>query len=236
MAQQAEEATAPAEAVQNEEIVPLKFQEEKINSYKNAAEFDYSEAEQNENWWTKFKRYIALQWQRFLNWLFGDYEAPFLLALFIDVLPYLLLGLLLALVLYLFAKLNPAASAFGTNQQGELIFDEEERIIKTRDIRKLIEKAVANRNYRLAVRYHFLYVLQQLSRKNLVNYDSSKTDEDYLKEIQKADLRQQFQKLNRIYDFTWYGSFSPTEENYQKISRQFHKMEFLIAPQHEQNL
>lgn len=218
------------------ELKPLDFSEETINNFKENQAFDYSEPTAEDNWWSNFKRYIHLQWQRLLEWLFGDYEAPFLLAIFLDILPYLLLGFLLAVLLYLFSKKNPGKYIFGAPTEAGLHIHEEERIIKNRDIRKLIEKAVSKENYRLAVRYHFLYVLQQLSRQDLVIYDSSKTDEDYIVELEDPVLKEQFRRVNRIYDFVWYGNFEITRESYQRIKKEYTKAEFLIQPRHEQNV
>lgn len=229
------EATLLAQTAEAE-ITPLDFSEETLDRFKQDPDFDYSEATAEDNWWTKFKRYISLQWNRFLNWLFGDYEAPLLLKIFLDILPYLLLGLLLILILYLFGKLNPGNYFFGTPAKPEVNFDEEENIIRNRDIKKLIEKAILKENYRLAVRYHFLYVLQQLSRQELVIYDSAKTDEEYVQEIEEPALKTQFKRINRIYDFVWYGNFETTAENYLKIKKEFEKAEQLIQPQHEQSL
>lgn len=218
------------------EVVPLDFSEETLEKFKQDPGFDYTEATAEDNWWTKFKRYIRLQWNRFMNWLFGDYEAPLLLAIFLDILPYLLLGLLLVFLLYLIAKINPGSYFFGDPAKAEIHFDEEEKIIRTRDIKKLIEKALSKENYRLAVRYHFLYVLQQLSRQELVIYDSAKTDEEYVQEIEDPALKVQFKRVNRIYDFVWYGNFETTAENYLKIKNEFEKVELLIRPQYEQSL
>ncbi|WP_037324619.1 DUF4129 domain-containing protein [Salinimicrobium terrae] len=219
-----------------EELVPLDFSEETIEEFKQDPDYDYSEATVDDSWWTKFKRYLRLQWQRSLNWMFGDYEAPLLLAIFLDILPYLLIGLLLALILYLFGKMNPGNHLFGTPSRAELHFNEEEKIIKTSDIKKLIEKAVAAEDYRLAVRYHFLYILQQLSRQELVIYDAAKTDEEYVQEIKDPELQNRFKRLNRIYDFVWYGNFTTTASDYEKIKNEFVKTEELIQPQHEQSL
>lgn len=219
-----------------DKLVPLNFSEETIEEFKQDPEFDYSEAAARDNWWSKFKRYIRLQWQRFLDWMFGDYEAPLLLAILLDMLPYLLLGLLLTLILYLFAKMNPGNAIFGTPSRGELHFNEEEKIIKTRDIKKLIDKAIAAEDYRLAIRYHFLYILQQLSRQELVIYDAAKTDEEYVQEIKAPELQSRFQRINRIYDFVWYGNFATTVSDYHKIKNEFDKTEVLIHPQHEQSL
>ena len=219
-----------------EELVPLDFSEETIEKFKKDPEFNYSEATAEDNWWSKFKRYLRLQWQRFLSWMLGDYEAPLLLAILLDILPYLLLGLLFALLLYLFAKLNPGNALFGTPSTGEIHFSEEEKIIKTRDIKKLIDKAVAAKNYRLAVRYHFLFLLQKLSREDLIIYNPAKTDEEYVQEISDSDLQLRFKKLSRIYDFVWYGNFATSEESYTKIKTEFTKAEHLITPQHEQSV
>lgn len=219
-----------------EELVPLNFSEETLKKFKQDPDFDYSEAAAEDNWWTRFKWYLGLQWQRFMEWIFGDYNAPPLLAFFLEILPYLLLGLLLALVLYLFSKLAPQNAIFGTPAGGNIHFNEEEKIIKTRDISKMIEKAVAAKNYRLAIRYHFLYILQQLSRKEFVSYNAAKTDEEYLAEIQDLQLRNKFKRLNRIYDFVWYGNFATTAADYEKIKSEFVSTETLIQPQHEQSL
>ncbi|NJW52821.1 DUF4129 domain-containing protein [Salinimicrobium oceani] len=229
------EAFAVAQTAETD-LKPLEFSEKTLKRFKEDPAFNYTEVTAEDNWWTKFKRYVRLHWQRFLDWMFGDYEAPLLLAIFLDILPYLLLGLLLALILYLFTKINPGNHFFGTPAEVEVHFEEEEKIIRNRNIKKLIENALAKENYRLAVRYHFLYALQQLSRQEIVIYDSSKTDEEYVKEIQLPALQAQFKKVNRIYDFVWYGNFAPTSENYQKIRKEFEKAELLIQPRYEQSL
>ncbi len=215
------------------ELKPLNFSEETLNEFKENPDFDYSEAAANDNWWTQFKRYVRLQWQRFMEWLFGDYEAPLLLAIFLEILPYLILGFLLLFIFYLFSKLNAGNHIFGTPAQGELHFEGEEKIVRSRDIPKLIEKAVSSGKYRLAVRYHFLYLLQQMSRQEIVSYDSAKTDEEYLQEIKDPSLKTHFKKVNRIYDFIWYGNFETGAEDYVKIKKEFEKAEILIRPQHE---
>ena len=216
--------------------VPLKFDKEKIASYKENPEFDYTEKIKKENWWTRFKQWVALQWSRIIKWLFGDFKASPVLAFFLKMLPYLLLALLLGLVIYFFSKLDPGSYFSNSGEKPGVILDEDEKIIRKRDIKLLIENAISKGNYRLAVRYHFLYMLQQLTQRNLIEYDSSKTDEDYLKELLQPELKVQFQKLNRIYDFVWYGRFETGPENFEKIRKDFQKMQFLITPSHEQKL
>ncbi|MGB7784954.1 MAG: DUF4129 domain-containing protein [Salinimicrobium sp.] len=229
----------PLQVAAQEEVsapVPLKFDKEKISSYKEDPAFDYTEKIKQDNWWSRFKRWVGLQWSKFLQWLFGDFEAPPLLILFLKILPYLLLALLLGLVVYLFSRFNAAAYFSSPQEKPKLILDEDEKIIRKRDIKVLIESAISRGNFRLAVRYHFLYMLQQLTQRDLISYDSSKTDEDYLEELLQPELKNQFQKLNRIYDFVWYGHFDTGREDFEKIRKDFQKMQFLISPSYEQNL
>ena len=208
---------------------PLEFDEEKMDSLKQDPDLDYTEKIEKENWWTTFKRYLSLQWQRLMEWLFGDFDAPVALKYFLQVLPYLLLGLILYFIVYLFLKLNPAAPDLNFGKAPDLLLDEDEKIIRSRDIPGLIQKALAKNNYRLAIRYQFLFVLQQLSEKDLVIYDAAKTDEEYLAEIKDGQLKDQFKKVNRIYDFIWYGNFQTDQQNYLKIERDFQKIKSLLS-------
>ena len=204
---------------------PLKFDRERLEELKNDPAFDYSEAGQSDNWWTTFKRWVRLKWNQFLEWLFGEYEAPYLLEVFLDILPYLLLAILLGFIVYLFNKLYVARTKLENAKEASLLFDEEEQIVKHRDIQKLITKAEEKEDFRLAVRYQFLYVLRQLSENELIIYNSSKTDEDYISELPEGELQRQFRRLTRIYDFTWYGKFEPSAEEYEKFRREFQKTE-----------
>ena len=210
------------------QLKPLEFQEEKLKDFRKDSAFDYSEKVKEENWWTRFKRSVFLLWKKILNWLFGDLSASPVLAIILKALPYLILIGFVAFVIYMFTKLNPGAAFLGSPKKAKVVLDEEENIIKFEDIKALIAEAVANNDFNLAVRYHFLYILQQLSHFGVINYDSSKTDEDYLHEIEKEELKPVYKKLNRIYDFVWYGKFETGEEVYLKIKTEFSKMETLI--------
>lgn len=209
---------------------PLEFKEDKIASFKENPDFDYREQIEKENWWTTFKRYLRLQWQRLLDWLFGDFDAPLALTYFLKALPYILLGLFLYFIVYLFLKLYPAGPQYDYGKSPDLILDEDEKIVKHKDIPNLIKKAILNENYRLAVRYHFLFVLQQLTEKRIIAYDASKTDEDYFSEINDKELQKQFSRVNRVYDFVWYGNFQTDLNSYNRIEREFEKIRSILSP------
>ncbi len=213
-------------------VVPLEFNTDKLENLRQDPAFDYSENPEEENWWTKFKQYVNLQWKKLLGWLFGDLEATGFLLFLLEAIPYLILLAVLGFLTYLFTTLNPAASILSPTKEGNMMFAKEEDIIQFRNIPALIEQAVAGADYRLAVRYHFLYLLQQFSQRGIINYDKTKTDEDYLHEI-KEEFKPRFQKLSRIYDYIWYGKFDTGEETYYKIAKEFRQMEQTIGLPYE---
>lgn len=207
---------------------PLQFEEEQLQEYKASPEFDYLREQDQDNWWTRFKRYVSLQYQRLLEWIFGDYEASSVLRFIVQILPYLVLTGVILLAVWIFNRINPAAGLLSEPEAGKVFLSEEEEIIKSRNISELIKEAIEEKNFRLAIRYYFLLILQQLTQKELIAYDFGKTDADYLRELGEKELQQQFKQLTRIYDFVWYGNFEATETQFQRSQREFERMQDLI--------
>lgn len=216
-------------------LVPLEFREEKLQKFREDPAFDYAEGIEEESWWTRFKRYVTLQWEKVLDRLFGGLQASAFWAKFFQLLPYIILMISISLIFYLLIRLNPATSVLSPSRKAQLSLREEEDIIRSGNIKELIDRAVKEGNYRLAVRFHFLHLLQQLTEKGIIVYNSSKTDEDYLHEIHE-DYKGLFKKLSRIYDFSWYGHFEPDKEMYQKIEQAFRDLETIIKPVYEHHL
>tara|TARA_Y100001935_G_C17295050_1_gene505636 strand:- start:1942 stop:2346 length:405 start_codon:yes stop_codon:yes gene_type:complete len=102
-----------------------------------------------------------------------------------------------------------------------VILTEEERIIKSENIQDLIKEALANKNYRLAIRYYYLYILKLLSNKELIDWQLQKTNDDYLHELSNGSLKKAFAKATFLYDYVWYGEFQLDESKYQQAERTF---------------
>lgn len=211
---------------------PLIFEEGKLESYKEYPQFNYSETPPD-NWWTRFKRYINLQYHRLLDWLFGEYTANSFVLFLIRLLPYLVLLGVLILAVWIFNRMNPAAFILGEPKEGEVFFSEDEEIIRSQDIGALIEKAIAEEDYRLAIRYSFLMVLQRMSENGLIDYGFSKTDTDYFSELKNPALQQQFRKLSRIYDYVWYGNFEASLSHLEQSKKEMDLMLDLIQKNDE---
>lgn len=207
---------------------PVSFQPEKISQYKAEKAFDYLEIQEQDNWWTRLKRWVNTRYQQILEWLFGDYEANTILAFLLRVLPYLLIGALVGLIFWLFIRLDPGNTLLNESEKPEVFYNDEEKIVRSQNIPQLIEEAISQGNYRLAIRYYYLQLLKLLNDKEIIKYESQKTNSDYLNEIKKDHFRQPLKNLMRIYDFSWYGGFSISEGNFRSAQQSFLEMESLL--------
>ncbi len=86
-----------------------------------------------------------------------------------------------------------------------------------------IEKALQQKNYRVAVRYYYLWLLKSLTDKNIIEWDIEKTNSDYMREIKHLETKENFSFLSYIYEYSWYGEFELTEEDYKKAESAFVK-------------
>ena len=94
---------------------------------------------------------------------------------------------------------------------------------------KEIDKAVDQANYRLAVRLQFLWLLKNMSDRNLIRYTQDKTNFDYLSELQPTHFYNPFFRATRNYEYSWYGLFPVSREGYQTIKRDFDLLQQQLA-------
>ena len=208
------------------------FDQETLERLKDDPSFDYSEMV-GKNWWTQFKAWLGNHWSNFWRWLLGNYEANPVLALLLRLLPYLIIVGIVAFVAWLFYRLDVGASLFGTRKTPEIFFSEEEEIIKNRNISELIEEALERQDFRLAVRYSYLLILQKLTEANVIDYSPDKTNSDYAAEIQSETLRTAFLMATNLYNHVWYGNFEMTAADFAKTKPIFSALNSKIPKAHE---
>ena len=200
-----------------------------IEAYKNDPNFNYEVVQNNApEWWIAFKNWAGNVLARFFEWLFGVNKAAGALSTFLEVLPYVLLAVLVFILIKFFLNVNARAISYAKKNQAAVAMSEEEHIIKNEDIQKLIKEALANNNYRLAVRYYYLYMLQIMTERELIDWEIQKTNEDYLRELEQKQLQQPFKKITRLYDYIWYGEFPIDQEKYQKAENSFLSLKQLL--------
>lgn len=206
-------------------ITPIDFDEEKIAQYKGEKAFNYLTEIGTDSWWTKFKRWLGLKYGQLIEWLFGDYEANSWVAFFLMLLPYIIIGVVIGLIIWLFIRLNPGPSLLGEPEASAVYFTEDEKLVQSADLSSLIEAAIAAGDYRLAVRYYYLKLLKLLHNKKMINYEFQKTDTEYLAELRDEAFRTPLKRIMRIYDFIWYGNFPVSEKEFVMAQDYFRSIE-----------
>lgn len=84
-----------------------------------------------------------------------------------------------------------------------------------------ISKAINAKNYRLTIRLLYLQTLKMMTEKNIIQYKAEKTNSDYLWQLHGTSYYNDFFRLTRDFDYTWYGKFEVSEVAFQTIQKDF---------------
>jgi hypothetical protein len=84
-----------------------------------------------------------------------------------------------------------------------------------------IEKAVAQRNYRFAVRLLYLKCLKHLSDTGQIHWEINKTNSTYISELANLEQRIAFNLLTRQFEYIWYGEFMIDAPVFTKVNALF---------------
>ena len=91
------------------------------------------------------------------------------------------------------------------------------------DFKSLIASAEGENNYRLAIRYYYLWLLKNLSQSEIIEYDVEKTNSDYYYEINSDELKKEFSYTSYLYNYIWYGEFDIDQNQFLKAKTAFNK-------------
>lgn len=199
------------------EVSSVEIKKSQLDKYLENPDYDYTIEQNKINWWESFKSWVFNIISKIFRSLFGIDIAFGVLAIIFKILIYCSIGLLIFFLIKLFLKVNTRSFVSTKNNAPAVFFSEEEAIIKNEDISALIEKALLNRDFRLAVRYQYLLILKRLSEKNYVQWEQQKTNDDYLLELKNHEISGLFSNITNVYDFVWYGGFEIDEDRYLKV-------------------
>lgn len=191
----------------------------------NGNEFDYSSTEGE----------AQNLMSRFLNWLsnffsdnFGFNIDPSLLKA-LEIIIYIALGILVIYLLVRFFIGENFSSVFSKKATSLIDINLSEEHIENIDLDAKIKEALQQKNYRLAVRYHYLSTLKNLSAHNIISWEYEKTNSDYQEEISRQELKPLFQEVSYLYDYIWYGEQDIDEIAFNMAQNSFKELKNSIA-------
>jgi len=143
-----------------------------------------------------------------------------------QVIEFILYALLILFALYLVVRLlvgNKATSFFSKSSSKLAPLSIQEEHIEQVDLDQYIRDALAQKNYRLTVRYMYLKALKELSFHNFISWHYDKTNLDYYREIESPKLKDNFKQVSYLYDYVWYGEFEIDASGFANAQKDFER-------------
>ncbi len=194
------------------QITPSKFDKRAISDYKEQKEFQYDQIE---------GRQLSL-WERFWMWFWKMISKLFVGAASNSVSKYLFIGLGIALLAFLIVKMIGAKNIFSKKPLETILpYDVLNENIHEIDYDKELQRLIGEGKFRLAVRLLYLRALKKLSDAQLIQWQPDKTNYNYLTEISKPELKNDFSQLTLQFDYIWYGDFPIDEQKFEPIKQSF---------------
>ncbi|HYE55190.1 MAG TPA: DUF4129 domain-containing protein, partial [Chitinophagaceae bacterium] len=138
---------------------------------------------------------------------------------------YVIFALLVGILLYAIVKIAISNKLILFKGTGPSMTDEEQELLQQQNIRDLIAEAEQKQQFRLAVRYRYMQLLQDMDERQLIQLDAKSTNWDYVNRLGSHPLKKQFLLLTRAYEYAWYGEFEVNAEQYGFIKTEFEKLE-----------
>lgn len=166
-------------------------------------------------------------WERFKDWLSGIFErwadskgGEFS----IRIIYYLIIAVAIVLIVFLLLKNDIRSLFYGKSASLSIDFRELDEDIHKINFSELIAAAIAEKDYRKAVRLHFLKLLKELTDKNMITWKIDKTNNDYFVELASSGFSSSFKELAFLYEHIWYGNFDIDESNYNTVLAKFNTL------------
>ena len=212
-------AILPIEIYQNyaqdsSKITVRKPTESKMLALRKLKDYQYT-AQQSQvidTWWKRLLR-------RFFNWfnsLFTGVGNP----TFWKTAAYVFIA---SVVVYVTLKLMGVdfSGLYRKKNSNEIPYETLGENIHAIDFADSIAEAIAQKNYRLAVRLYYLKALKELTDREMIDWRINKTNRSYVYELNSPTLRPDFERITLQFEYAWYGDFPVDETQFLNIKNQF---------------
>ena len=106
-----------------------------------------------------------------------------------------------------------------------------EENLEEHDVATYLRQAIENRQFRIAIRLHYLLIIKELSSKKFIKWKRDKTNRNYLYETQSYSFSSNFKATTTIFEKVWYGERNVTEQDFNFIYAQFNQLNTEINQQ-----
>ena len=185
------------------DTIPLQLQRKKEFAYAN-----------DPAWWKKKDKKNEEGENSFLSGIDNFFQSAR-----VRMIAYILLILLMFYIVYRVIVVNKLYLFYNSRERKE---DEEDvEVFSDNQIQEKIDSAIAIADYRSAVRYLFIQVLQLLHQKGMIRYQFDATNANYIEQMKPTSHASIFQFLTQVYEYVWYGKFNLSLQQFEKIHASF---------------
>lgn len=202
--------------IDSSKIQVRQFDANAIQHFRSDKDFDYTgdAVNQGQSFWTRFWNWL---WNVLFGWVRRAGVGNFL--------KYTLLIISVLFVAYVIFKslgIDAIKLLQGEAKKVDIPYTESLENIHEIDFDAEIENAIAQHNYRLAVRLLYLNCLKKLSDTNLIQWQIDKTNSAYIVELDNPEQKHLFRMLTRRFEYVWYGNFAIDKQTFGNINQLFH--------------
>ncbi len=141
----------------------------------------------------------------------------------------LLWTIAIAVILFVIYRLFLSENGLFTSPTKNKLFElEEEPVTDIEYLDQQLSEAVNAGDYRLAVRYLYLQVLSKISEKGWIVLSPDKTNYQYVRELTKPHLKNDFSRITMNYDYIWYGDFVIERDVFTAVKEEFDQFQLKI--------
>jgi len=139
------------------------------------------------------------------------------------MLQYLLFGIFIVVLLYILVKILSDSKIILFKRKTKQIADapNEEQVVEETDLSNLILAAEAKDQFRLATRYRYMQLLENLNTRQLIRMHGELTNWDYIRQLTTPKLTPKFRYLTIAYEYVWYGEFELRNDQYEQLKNKF---------------
>lgn len=213
--------TTPLLEDKESDIAVLQFDKNFKEKYKKDQNFDYEETKADDSIWQRFKNWLRDLISDFFSAFDVDYETQSRLTIFYRILSIFTVGILVFYIIRAFVQKDAYWLFKKRSKKVAIPVDDVEKNLTTVHFPTLLSKTINESQYRLAIRYYYLWLLQSLQESKQIEWHIEKTNSDYVAEIKDEKTRENFQYLSYIYNNIWYGEHEITETEFFQAKRSY---------------
>lgn len=155
---------------------------------------------------------------KWIDWLMRKISAMFSSKSYESFWQYVVMAVTVGLVLFLLYKAKILEYVFPSkklqNAQDYIVGQEN---IHEINFEEAIGNALAQRDFRLAIRLQYLKILKLLTTRELIHWKPNLTNQSYVQELEKYPYHADFVKITRYFEFAWYGDFQIDESGFKEM-------------------